>query len=477
MKKFLFLFLLVSEISFAQDGYKLDFKIKGQPAGPIYLGFYQQDKTYVKDTAQVSSTGAFSFDGRKRLPEGVYFVLQDNTQIMFELVVGKPQRFSIETDAPDYYKNMIVKGDDDNQLFFENRKLLIAANNEAEPAVKILRDSTLSNDQKKQANDTYQEIGKRVTEQQEKIIASNPQSVTARIVRMNKPINVPDPPRKANGNIDSTFQFKYYRKHYFDNFDLGDEAMLRVPKVFYWEKVKDYLTRLHVQQPDTLMKAIDGLVAIAKRNQDTYKYLVWNCVIEYQTPKIMGLDQVYVKLVDKYIASGEMDYWLDKKTISNMVEYADKLRRAPIGSVAPNLIMQDQNLQPRSMYDMKNKYVIVYFFKPSCGHCREETPKLVTLYNTKHKKFDFEVFAVSTDSSMKEMRQFIKDMNTTWTTVNGPRTYLKEHFSKQYYAELTPTVYILDNKKKIIARRLDVDQIEDFLTNYEKMNAKKTVTP
>jgi hypothetical protein len=73
------------------------------------------------------------------------------------------------------------------------------------------------------------------------------------------------------------------------------------------------------------------------------------------------------------------------------------------------------------------------------------------------------------------MRDFIKEFKTPWTTVNGPRTYQKEHFSKQYYAELTPTVYILDEKKKIIARKIDVEQIDNFLTNYESMLKRKQI--
>lgn len=295
---------------------------------------------------------------------------------------------------------------------------------------------------------------------------------------MHKQVSIPEPPKKADGTIDSTFQLRYYRQHYFDNFGLGDEVMLRVPKVIYWEKVQNYLDKLFIQQPDTLFNAVDKLIRVAKQNQDTYKYLVWNAVVYYQNHSIMGLDQVYVKLVDKYIASGEMDYWLDKKTVSQVKEYAGKLRIAPIGTKAPNLIMQDAKLQPRSMYDIKSKYTVLFFFKPSCGHCREETPKLVTLYNAKKKLLNFEVFAVATDSTMKEMKDFINDFKTPWITVNGPRSYIKEHFSKLYYAELTPTVYVLDENKKIIARRIDVESIDDFIENYEKMMLRqKTAAP
>jgi peroxiredoxin len=244
--------------------------------------------------------------------------------------------------------------------------------------------------------------------------------------------------------------------------------MLRQQKVFYWDKVKEYLDRLFIQHPDTITKAINGLIAVAKSNKDTYRYLVWNCIVNYQNPAIMGLDKVYIDLFDKYIATGEMDYWLDKKTIQNMKDLADKRRRGLIGTIAPNLTMQNENLQPRSLYDLKSKYTVIFFFLPSCSHCREEAPKLVNFYNANKKRFNLEVFAVSTDTALQEMKKFIKEMKTPWTTVNGPRSYLKTHFMELYNVESTPYIYVIDDRKKIIARKLDVSQLENFLTNYEK---------
>lgn len=465
--------IILSTYAFAQEGYNLNFAVKGMQPGPVYLGFYLQDKTFSRDTAQVNSKGEFSFTGSKKLSEGIYFIIKEDSKMLFDFVIGMDQHFSIETSIEDVMKNMVIKGDEDNKLFLANRKLLTEAYASIEPQLKILKDSTASAALKKDANKIYEEIGKGVVAQQDNLIATNPKSVTARILKMNKMVTIPDAPKKADGSIDSTYQFKYYKHHYFDNFGLGDEVTLRVSKVIYWEKVQNFLDKLVVQNPDSIYKELEKLIPIAKQNQDTYKYLVWNAIVYYQNHSIMGLDQVYVKLVEKYIASGEMDYWLDKKTVANMKDYADKLGRAPIGSIASDLIMQDANLQPKSLYDIKSKYTIVFFFKPSCGHCREETPKLVTLYNAKKKQLNLEVFAVATDTAMKEMKDFIKDFKTPWITVNGPRTYNKQHFSKLYYAELTPTVYVLDSKKKIIARRIDVEQIDDFIENYEKFEMRK----
>jgi thiol-disulfide isomerase/thioredoxin len=137
-----------------------------------------------------------------------------------------------------------------------------------------------------------------------------------------------------------------------------------------------------------------------------------------------------------------------------------------------NLIMQDANLQPRSMHDIKNKYTILFIFDPDCGHCKQETPKLVKFYNEYRAKFDIEVFAVSSDTSMTKMKDFIKTMKTPWITVNGPRTYVGSYHDF-YDAPTTPTIYILDDKKKIIAKKPPIEKLYDFFVNYERMEKKK----
>lgn len=458
--------ILFWSASFAQPGYKIDFKIKGLKDTTIYLAFFLQENTYIKDTASVRNN-AFTFNGQKTLPQGVYFLYLNKTNIL-QFVIGRQQHFSIETSTENYTHNVIVKGDDDNRLYFENLQFENTQHQHAEPFVKVLQDSTLTEAQKKDAREGFSRISKKVMDYQKSIIDKYPNTATARILNMRRPVIIPEPPRKANGNIDSSFQFQYYRKHYFDNYDLGDEVMLRVPKMLYWDMVKGYLTKLIVQHPDSITNAINKLAGIAKKNQETYKYFVWKCVTHYQQAEIMGLDEVYVNLVDRYFSTGEMDYWLDKKTIGNLKTYADKVRLAMIGTPAPNLIMQNEDAQPRALHDIKSKYTILYIFRTTCGHCREETPKLVNFYNANKKRFDFEVYAVAEDTSLQVIRKFVEEMKTTWITVSGPRSYIKPHYTQLYFVESTPTIYIIDEKKKVIARKLRVSQVEEFLVNYEK---------
>lgn len=451
---------------FSQNAYNLQFKVVGWKDTTAYLGHYYSESTYLKDTASVNARGEFRFDGKKALGPGVYFLVLDKAKI-FEFVVGKNQQFTLETSSEDYVGKMKVTGDPDNQMFFDNWRYNIERHKESEPYVKILRDSTLSEDKKKDARDAVNKINEKVLAYQKQLIESNPQSVTAWILKSSQPVKVPDAPKKADGTIDSTFQLRWYREHFFDNFDLANEALLRMPQAVYSEKINEYLDKLFAPHPDTLTQAANWIIQKAKANQETYKYAAWTCLLKYQQPEIMGLDAVYVNLYDKYFGSGEMNFWMNDKLKKTVKETADRLRKSLIGKDAPNLIMQDVNRQPKALHDLKTRYSVLYIFDPDCGHCKEETPKLVSFYNKNKTRLDVSIYAVSADTSMAKMRDYIRDMKIPFTVVNGPRTYVGP-YQDLYDAITTPSLFVIDNKKKIIAKKIPADKLEDFFIQYEK---------
>ncbi|HOX83540.1 MAG TPA: DUF5106 domain-containing protein, partial [Chryseolinea sp.] len=347
------LFVFITTASFAQDGYNIKFKVQGLKDTTVYLAHYYSESTYLKDTARVNSKGEFTFDGKKALPQGVYMLVLKNVPL-FEFVISQTQRFSFETKTEDYIKNMKVTGDLDNKLFFEDMIFNMDRHLEAEPLMKIIKDSTLSDDKKKEARESFSKINDKVTAHQKEVIAKHPTTLTARIFKTSLPVNIPDAPKKADGTIDSTFQLKWYREHFFDNFDLADDALIRMRKSIYAEKINEYLDKLYAPQADTITKAINKVIALAKKNQETYKYSVFTIMRKYQEPEIMGLDEVYVNLYDKYVATGEMDYWMNATYKKNVAEYANRLRKSLVGKTGANLIMQDLTLKPRSMYDIKS---------------------------------------------------------------------------------------------------------------------------
>ena len=63
-----------------------------------------------------------------------------------------------------------------------------------------------------------------------------------------------------------------------------------------------------------------------------------------------------------------------------------------------------------------------------------------------------------------------------WITVNGPRTYVGP-YQDLYDAIQTPSLYMIDDKKKIIAKKVPAEKLEEFFAQYEKFQKTKAVPP
>ncbi len=453
------------------QGHEINFVVAGLGDTTFLLGNFFGESTYVKDTAKADATGRFVFKGNEKLEPGMYFLVLNKTRL-FDFLIGEDQQFSIETRHPEYIPNMVVNGDVDNQLFLQDMLFNAERNKEAQPFVSIIKDSTANETAKSNARKSLDKVSTKVDDHVNEILQKHPNSLLTKIMKANKRLDVPDAPILKNDRPDSTWQFRYIKEHFWDGFDLGDPTLLRLSQPIYRNKLEEYLDKLVVPQADSIISALNKLVGIAKKNSDTYKYLVWSTTLKYQNPEIMGLDRVFVHLYDTYFASGEMDYWANNQLKNNLKERADQLRLSLVGNTAPNLVMQNESLQRRALHEMKNKYTVIYFYDPDCGHCKKETPKLKEFYT--NTKYDIGIFTVSADTSMTKMRNYISDMGMQkWTNVNGPRTYTVS-YQKQYDALTTPTIYVLNNEKKIIAKKIPAARLEEFLDQYERVEARKT---
>jgi thiol-disulfide isomerase/thioredoxin len=281
---------------------------------------------------------------------------------------------------------------------------------------------------------------------------------------------IPEIPNLENGRPDSTFAFRYFKAHFWDNIDLADDRIIRTP--FLHGKVEQYLTKLTLPLPDSLIISIDHLMPLAGDNFETFKYLMWYLTIKYESSEIMGYDAVFVHLVDTYYDDPRMS-WMNKTVKENLTKKANSLRNILIGKVAPEMILFDTLQQPVSLHKINSDYTLVYFWDPDCSHCKKETPLLHEFYKNNKDIFNLEVYAVCMDTSWKDMKNYIIKNGTTWINVNGFYSMTPD-FRQLYDVHSSPVMFLLDRKKNIIAKRLLSDQMEAFIRQREKSTSPKS---
>jgi len=445
---------------YGQD-YLIKFKINGLKDTTCFIGNYYSNGTYIKDTLKVDGSGRCVFKASADLPKGLYiFVITDKNY--FDFVINNDRKFSMETDFTDPVKKMVIKDSPDNELFFN----YLTFNREKYTQIQAIQNKQKNAAEKIDSVQIYStmitDLSKELISYKLDLVKKYPEAFISLMINAMKEPEVPDAPLLANGKKDSTFAYRYYKAHYWDDVDFTDDRLLRTP-VFY-PKLKKYFDQIIVPVPDSIIREVDTIIEKSRPNPEMFKYFVWFTTYKFETSEIMGFDEIFVHIVDKYYVTGQAS-WVDKTTNEKIIKKANKTRSLLLGKVAPNMVMQDTSLKLISMHTIKAKYLMLLFWDPDCSHCEQDMPKIKSAYDINKEKYGFEIFAVCSDTSMVKMKTKIRKNNMTWINVNGPRT-LTGDFHDSYDIISTPAIYILNEQKEIIAKQLPPDKIVEFLDNY-----------
>jgi peroxiredoxin len=440
-------------------GHDIRFKVKGMKDTTAIIAHYYGDNQYIpKDTARFDNKGNLRFEGKKDLPEGVYLLVLPKNRYV-EFLVGE-QVQSMEFDTLDIIGSMTIKEGAENKVFYAYQKMMSAKTKEAGP-LKTQLSKTKNADSLAQIRKQLEAIDKEVKTFREKLFTENPNSFSVKLFKSAQEPEVPEPPVLANGRKDSIFQFRYYKSHFFDNIDFTDDRMIRTP--LFHGKVEQYITKLTLQIPDSINKEADYLLEKSK-SKEIFKYLVWWITNNYEKSQIMGMDAVFVHMAKNYYLNGKA-FWVDSAIVSKIRDRAKILEPILIGKRAPNMWLTDSAGKLFTLDGFKAKATVLYFWDPNCGHCQKETPKLHEFWE-KQKSKGIDVFAVSIDRKPDDWKKYIREKKLHWTNVWD--SYTATDFRNMYDIYSTPVIYLLDENKKILAKRIGVDQLPDFFDNYFK---------
>jgi peroxiredoxin len=453
---------LGSALTLIKDGYKIKVQLSGIKDSVCFLANYYGDKTYVTDTAKVDGKGRFIFEGDSLLPGGVYIIAGQSNNKYLEFIVDRYQVFSIYAEMPNISSDVRFGDSPDNNLFFEYIQHNMLVRKEIETLKKEIPIYKGKPDSLDFVKNKINVLGDELEAYQLKIITSHPESfVSVMLKAMHEP-EVKNVPLLSNGREDSVYKFNYYKSHYWDNFDLTDDRLLRTP--LFHKRIERYFKEIVFQQPDSIIKAADDFIKKTRPNKEVFKYSIWYLTYKFETSKIMGFDEIFVHMVDAYYTKGEA-FWADSSTIKTMTKRASALRPILIGQKAPELILIDTAGSFVSLNHTVANYLVVLFYESDCAHCKKEIKELNELQAKAHP--EFKVFAVCTDTSLIKWKKFIHDNELNWIHVNGTRSITRDYHDL-YDINMTPVLFLLDEKKKIIAKRLKAEQLIPFLENYDK---------
>ena len=283
-------------------------------------------------------------------------------------------------------------------------------------------------------------------------------------VRMEKVLQTPNIP----GSMPAATRMEFLKQHYWDKVDFTDTALLH-SNVFA-DKIISYLAiyqnnRFNQKQLETeFIKAVTIALGAASVNPDIYKFM-----LDYL---VGGFDKYHFDDVITYIADNFQDPFSceDAARKSSLQKKLDNFKKLAVGKTSPDIEVPDSKGNKMRLLSLRNEFILLIFWSTQCPHCTEMMPKLKAFYD-KQKTKRLEVMAVSLDTSKASWTCFIKTEKLNWINVSE----LKGYFGKaedEYNVYATPTMYLLDRDKKIIAKPITWRELEQALN--QNLNSEGT---
>jgi hypothetical protein len=464
------LLTFTTALCFAQNGYEIKVTLKPFKNQYIYLGHYYGKQLPIIDSALLNDKSEAVLKGPKKLGGGIYLIGYPDRAHNFEVLIDKTQKFSIVADTADI-QAISFKGSPENNDF-KSYQQFMTTNGRAIDSLFRLRTTAGKQDSIK-INGEIEALNTRVKNYRSNIITKEPDALLATLLKAMKEPEVPqnDPAAKT----DSLFAYHYYKRHYWDGLSFSDDRLARTP--FFEGRIDKYLEQLVYPSADSVNKELDFMLSYATGNEEMQKFLLLKFVNRYLNQKYMWEDAVFVHLFENYF-SGKTYPWLTDKGMKTISDRAYSLMPNIMGTPAADIELPDTSGKTAKLYSINADYILVTIWDPTCSHCKEIVPRLDSAYSAKWKSMGLKLFGLAreTDGSKTDWMNFIHEHHLdNWTHVYYSKEEDKARigagipsYSQLYDVQTFPTLYLLDKDKKIIAKKVTLEQVDEILAHRVK---------
>ena len=471
-------FILWSFATYSQFQYT--FQSNNYTGDTLIIGYYQGDKTLVKDTLYRDKSGKYTWQDKTFANPGIYIGLIKPTNNIFQFIVNKEEKFEVKFDTSALAK-IEVKGSNENKLFMDYVTFIGNQRSKVEPLNELLKNLEKDPAQKakyEKSKKDLEAINDDVKSEQQRIAQSHPNSFTAFLIKATTEDIVF--PKELENDTTQAAQLKkyhFYKDHFFDGIDFKTPFL--VNNNFFHTKMNNYFDRLVSPMADSIIKELDIVLNKMHGNDDAIRYFLPAWISKYGNAKIIGQDAVYVHLIDNYFKKGWAP-WSDPERMKSLYKYADDWRPTLIGKPFPKISTYQKEFKANgavdstliSLWSVKAPYTLVIFWAADCGHCSKVMPSVVA-WEEKYRSSGIKVFSVCTNAYDKE--------HTCWSGVKEKKM---ENFinTSDYYQSYrrfvsipsTPQAFILDENKKILIKGFELNKIEEIFEEILKNNAQKS---
>lgn len=473
---FLCIFLVISSLAHSQH-YSVTVSAPQYDGGTSYLIYYYGKNLNIEDSAVVSPQGKIVFEEDIALKPGVYSIVLPGKRHLLDFLADGGQTYSISIpDTAQLLEKSVVAQSAENDIFKQYQVTAAGLGAKMQQEIEAFK-SARSKADSVLHRETYTKYNDELNAYRQNIVQEHPESMLAALLKaMQDPKVLHENPKNRQDTLEN---YQHYKQHYWDGISLDDNRLIRTP--FFLPRLEKYFREIVSPVPDSTIREAEHMLLYSRTSPEMFQFLLNWLTDEYINPKYMGQDKVFVHLFEKYHSKG-VSNWLNEKQLTAISNRAYMVMSNLIGEKASDLNMTSAAGKSVRLYDLSAPYTVVAFWDPTCGHCRTEVPRMDSLYRNKWKEQGVKVFSVLTDTDQKtKWLEFIEEHKLNgWTNVyetpeqqKAVETANKPSYRQLYDVIQTPTLYLLDADKRIVAKKLSLEQIDEMIDAKVKADSTK----
>ena len=450
MKKIIFVLLLIFSGSIFPQ--KSSFIIHDISENQCTLSFLRGETVYKLETLSASQPGVFSYNFNKEKNNCGIYRLSVNKSKFLDFVFDN-EEIEITTNINNIFDSLKIIKSESNRLFYK----FIRLNKEYKTKSELL---LLMMARYPKDDDFYEAVKNKLIVLQSEYLKfvneesqAKPNSFIAKYIKAAQ-LSLTDI------NLPAEKQLTFLKTHGLDNVDFGNSDLMFSDA--FTNKSIEYLTYYrNPQMPKELLEkefiaAVDSILNKAKVNPLVYKQVTEYLVDGFRK---FGFDFIIDYIVDNYVIKD--DLCLDSKLTTSIQRRMDQAKHLKIGATAPNIILPDAEGKMVDLNKINTKKTLIIFYASWCPHCNELLPKISEFYNCSKDKI-FEVIAISIDTNKTDWMNFITKNNLKWKNLCDLKGW-SSSAANDYYLYATPTFFVIDSQKKIIAKPYMIEDIKKAL--------------
>ncbi|MBU0763795.1 MAG: redoxin domain-containing protein [Bacteroidetes bacterium] len=437
--------------AFAQT-HTLTLTVGDFPEQTVLIASYYGEKNFIIDSAKTDKNGrvVFTLD-KKKLPGQYKVVLKGKGSV--DLIYNN-EDVEIKTHSGYPADSLKVIRSDENELYYSFRRFDSDCRMKLELLSPLVTYYPDKNKFYKEAVKEYGQLQKMRNGFIEDISENKPDAFAAKIIRMEKTPFL-DP------SLTDRQKQEFMKAHFFDNLDFNDTALFRTN--VYTNKAITYLTFFgdrslsQTELEKEFIKAVDVILSKVNNHDAVYEF-----VLEYL---VGGFEKYHFDNVLDHIATHyrSENFCKNDERKSVLQKRLDSYKKLAVGKPAPDFSLTDIDGNEITIASFSYDKLVILFWATWCPHCKEILPKIKALYDAQETK-TWEVIAVSLDTSGTAWRTFLKEGDYNWINTSELKGW-ESTIADIYNIYATPTMFVIDRERKILAKPITFGSLELSLGN------------